>query len=73
MDAGMLRAFRFVPVIALLGGAAALLRPPGELPLALRGLKKILGQKSDEVPKVSTWKKFAAFLCVLLALVLALV
>lgn len=73
MDAGMLRAFRFVPVIALLGVAAALLRPPGELPLALRGLKKILGQKSDEAPTVPSRKKFVAFLCVVAALVLALV
>ena len=63
--------FRFVPVIALLGVAAALLRRRGEWPLALRGLRKILGRAPADAPDVPVWKKLLAFGCVLAALVLA--
>ena len=73
MDTHLLHAFRFVPVVILLGVAAALLRHSDEPPLALRGLKRILdgGKQPPEEP-VPLYRRLLAFACVLAAIVLAL-
>ena len=73
MDTHLLHAFRFVPVVILLGVAAALLRRKGQPPLALRGLKRILdgGKQPPEEP-VPLYRRLLAFACVLAAIVLAL-
>lgn len=68
---------RLVGVLALLIVAAMLATPPGRLPLALRGVYKILRRDrglSDGVPAADaapTWKRVLAFLLVLLAAGLA--
>ena len=73
---------RMVVVIGLVCFAAALATPPGRLPLALRGLQKILrkdagqtwsGRGDASSPRASPARRLAAFLLVLLAAVLALV
>ena len=73
MDIQILHQFRFIPVIALLGIAVALLRRRGQPPLALRGLQKALGRKPKEVPAIPLWRRLLAMACVLVALVLAIV
>ena len=72
--------FRFVPVIALLCVAAALLTEKGRLPLALRGVRKILrrdaglpGTSADEARGVPAWKRLLAFVLILLAFGIAVV
>ena len=66
-----------VLVIALLGAAAALATPPGRLPLALRGVYRILKKDRGEcaVPPSSgpapLWRRILAFFLVLLAALLA--
>jgi len=73
MDTHLLHAFRFVPVVILLGVAAALLRRKGQPPLALKGLKRILdGSKKPPEEPVPLYRRLLAFACVLAALVLAL-
>lgn len=68
---------RLVGVLALLIVAAMLATPPGRLPLALRGVYKILRRDRglpDGVPAADaapTWKRALAFLLVLLAAGLA--
>ena len=74
---------RLVAVIALVCGAAALATPRGRLPLALRGLAKLLRRDAGTVPSasprtgagqpVSPAKRLLAFVLVLVAAVLALV
>ena len=78
---------RLVVVLALLCVAAAIATPKGRLPLALRGLAKMLqGCKVAEFQgsstlqpcnpgtlKPSAWKRGFAFLLVLLAILLALI
>ncbi len=73
MDLHLLYQLRFIPVIVLLGVAAALLRRKGQPPLALRGLKRILdgGKQPPEEP-VPLYRRLLAFACVLAAIVLAL-
>ena len=71
---------RLVAVIALVCVAAAFATPKGRLPLALRGLAKLLRQ--DAVPAASTpqgadqsvslVKRLLAFALVLLAILLAI-
>ena len=71
---------RIVAVIALVCIAAALATPKGRLPLALRGLAKLLRQ--DAVPAapappgadrpVPLVKRLLAFILVLLAILLAI-
>ena len=71
---------KVVAVLALLVVAAALATPPGRLPLALRGLNKLLrrdrGLPADSgaapAPTASTGRRIAAFILVLGALALAL-
>lgn len=69
---------RVILVIFLVVTAAVLSTPKGRLPLAVRGLAKILrrdGQKAapNEVKPVPTWKKFLAFILVILAALLSMV
>ena len=72
---------RLVAVIALVCVAASLATPKGRLPLALRGVLRILrkdraltGAAADERQQpVSRAKRLLAFLLVLVAAVLALV
>lgn len=71
--------YRFVVVIALLGIAAMLATSKGRLPLALRGLKKVIRQDAGKPASTPTetaasvpgWKRFVAFLLVILAFLIA--
>ena len=72
--------FRFVPVIALLCVAAALLTEKGRLPLALRGVRKILrrdaglsGKDARTADGVPAWKRGLAFVLILLAFGIAVI
>ena len=66
-----------VLIIALLGAAAALATPPGRLPLALRGVYRILKKDRGEcsAPPAAgpapLWRRILAFFLVLLAALLA--
>ncbi len=78
---------RIIAVVALLCFAAALATPPGRLPLALRGLQKMLrkdqsaaggeaslrNQQKKDQPSLSPARRIAALLLVLLAAVLAMI
>ena len=69
---------RVLAVIALLIVAACLATPQGRLPLALRGIKRILNRDSGMVESSSSVpasprRRFFAFLLVLAAVALALV
>ena len=78
---------RIIAVVALLCFAAALATPPGRLPLALRGLQKMLRkdqsavggeassppQQKNAQPSLSPARRIAALLLVLLAAVLAMI
>lgn len=68
---------RVVAVIALLVTAACLATPPGRLPLALRGIRRIISKDvgAGEPPpdaKASHRRRFLAFLLVVVAYALAL-
>lgn len=70
------RVWRFIPVVLMLGLAAFLLVDKSKLPLALRGLKKVLGHAvptstSSTVPSVPAWKRLLAFVLVLAAFLIA--
>ena len=72
----MWRVWRFIPVVALLGFAAYLLVDKSKLPLALRGLKKMLGTaapSASSAPPIPVWKRLLAFALILIAFVLAVV
>ena len=59
---------RVAAVVAMLGVAAALATPPGRLPLALRGLARLLGSKPAEAEsRVPGWKRALALALVLAA------
>ena len=67
---------KIVLVIALLGVAAAIATPKGRLPLALRGLEKILGKRAKTRAtgeSVSTGKRFFALVLVIIAIIAAIV
>ena len=65
-------------VIALLGAAAALATPPGRLPLALRGVYRIIRKDRGEcaAPPSSgpapLWRRILAFVLVVVAALLVL-
>jgi len=66
-----------VLIIVLLGAAAALATPPGRIPLALRGVYRILKKDRGEcaAPPSSgpapLWRRILAFFLVLIAALLA--
>lgn len=64
---------RVVIVIGLVVFAAVLATPKNKIPLALRGLARILGrpQPSGAEIAVPFWKKLVAFLLVIVAFILA--
>ena len=70
---------RIIAVVALLCVAAAIATPPGRLPLALRGLQRILHRDQGRTegaspqPQASAGRRFLAFVLVLLAALLAMV
>ena len=70
------RVWRFIPVVLLLGIASFLLVDKSKLPLALRGLKKVLGGAASAAepaasPPVPAWKRLLAFFLILAAFLLA--
>jgi len=74
----LLQILRLLLVMALVCVAAALATPKGRLPLALRGVCRMMKRDRGEsaaIPeaKAPTWKRLLAFVLVLLALALALV
>ena len=70
---------RMIAVIALLIVAAVLATPPGRMPLAMRGILRILRRdRGEKVPMTNDcaapgWKRLVAFLLVLAAATLAMV
>ena len=72
---------RLVAVLALVCVAAAIATPKGRLPLALRGLAKMMGNDGIRTfehsehsnIQVSLTRRLLAFLLVLLAILLALI
>lgn len=76
---------RVIIVILLVVSAAVLLTPKGRLPLAIRGLAKMLKKEQNPTLNtpgstlntrgavVPTWKKTFAFILVLLAALLAMI
>ena len=65
------RVYRFIPVVLLLGVASFLLVDKSKLPLALRGLGKMLGTRmtvaSSSIAAVPPWKRLLAFVLVVVA------
>ena len=67
---------KIVLVIALLGVAAAIATPKGRLPLALRGLEKLMGKRAETRAageSVSIGKRFFALVLVIIAIIVAIV
>ena len=74
---------RLVAILALLCVAAAIATPKGRLPLALRGVAKLLARDREQaqstavdgcrVQSVSAGKRALAFSLVILAILLALI
>ena len=79
----VLQVARLVAVVALLCVAAAIATPKGRLPLALRGVAKLLARDRGQtqstavdgcrLQSVSAGKRTLAFLLVVLAIILALI
>lgn len=69
---------RVILVILLVVFAAVLSTPKGRLPLAIRGLAKILRRDgknaaTNEVKEVPIWKKTLAFVLVIIAALLSMI
>ena len=68
---------RIAAVVALLCAAAAVATPPGRLPLALRGLQRLLrrdrGAGAAQEASVSVARRLLAFALVVLAAVLCII
>lgn len=77
MTTALVQILRIAAVVALLCVSAALATPPGRLPLALRGLAKMLGRRpaadGGGEGRVSSGRRFWAFLALLAAVALAVV
>lgn len=75
MTTALVQILRIAAVVALLCASAALATPPGRLPLALRGLAKMLGRRPTAdgggEGRVSAGRRIAAFLALLAAVALA--
>lgn len=71
----ILELLRVIAVIGLVVTAAVLATPPNKIPLALRGLAKMLGKSAESdktaVAVVPTYKKILAFLIVVIAFIIA--
>ena len=71
--------YRFVLVVALLAVAAALLTDRARLPLALRGLQRMLrrdaglGASAPSQPTASTGRRMMAFILIIAAVLIAVV
>ena len=69
------RTYRFIPVVLLLVVAAMQLTDKSKLPLALRGLGKMLGTRmavaAASAAAVPPWKRLLAFALIVLAFLLA--
>ena len=74
-----LQVIRLVAVMALLFAAAALATPKGRLPLALRGVMKVMRRDRGEAAPdgeeraVPAWRRLVAFLAVVAAALLAVI
>lgn len=70
------RVYRFIPVVLLLVFAAWLLVDKSKLPLALRGLGKMLGTRmtvtAASVAAVPPWKRLLAFVLVVVAFLIVI-
>ena len=77
MSSVLMQIGRVVIVIGLVVWAAVLVTPKGRLPLAVRGLARMLRKDagmpaaSDDVKPVSGLRRFVAFLILLLAALVA--
>ena len=69
------RAIGVFAVVALLGAAAAFATPRGRLPLALRGLCRVLGRQGGDGSgeAVPAWRRALAFFLVVLAAIAAVI
>ncbi len=69
------KAIAVFAVVGLLGAAAAFATPRGRLPLALRGLSRVLGRPDGggSGEAVPAWRKAISFVLVLLAVAIAVV
>lgn len=77
MQQTLMQILRVVAVLALLGGAAAIATPRRRLPLALRGVCRIMKRDrgesaADGREKVPARRRLLAFALVLAAVVLAM-
>jgi hypothetical protein len=67
---------RVIAVVVLLVAAGILATAPGRLPLALRGIRRIMGKDSGiedpSEPKAPLWRRLLSFLLVLAAGAIAL-
>ena len=71
----MFHQYRFIVVILILGIVAALATEKGKLPLALRGMKRVLQREAGSTPSghnaVPLWRRLLAFILVVLAFIVA--
>ena len=79
MSYAIIQIARVAVVIGLVVWAAVLVTPKGRLPLAVRGLARMLRKdagspaSSDDIKPVSGVRRFFAFLLVLLAALVAII